>query len=430
MPSVEELVMMSPAEIERHAHALEVLRRQVEAATALMVQRVEDSATYVLDDHRKVADWGRATNNWSGPETSRLVKLGRAMRKLPDFTASALAGELGVAQMHATAQVAANPRVRQHLDDADSLFTSAGRDLPFDDFATVLRNWEELADEDGARQRHDRAVRDRSAAVRFVGERAYLDAQGPAFDGVMLQAVLERFADHEWKTEWDILAARHGDKMSAGLMLRTNAQRHFDALCRIFGAAAGSDEAGPNITIELVNDEATTERTLEKALGGNPEPIAPSHAPKRHCRDTRGRVLDPRAVVAASAIGEVRRVVYGADSVTLDMSRRRRLFTGPLREAVLLSAPRCTHLGCPVPGDRCEADHLIPWSKRGPTDIANGGPKCDHHNRNTHLRGVTTIRDAEGLWRTYRPDGTEIGWPILVTDLEHLHTAIDFLFAA
>lgn len=421
---------MSPAEIERHAHALEVLRRQVEAATALLVQRVEDSATYVLDGHRKAADWGRASNNWSGPETSRLVKLGRAMKQLPEFAVSALAGELGVAQMHAAAQVAANPRVRQHLADADELFTSSGRDLPFDDYATVLRNWEELADEDGARQRHDRAVRDRHASVNVVGERAYLDAQGPAFDGVMLQAVLEKFTDQEWKTEWDILAARHGDKMSPGLMLRTNAQRRFDALCRIFGAAAGGEHAGPDITVDLVIDQGTYERTLDAALGGNPAPIAPSYASKRHCRDARGRVLDPRAVVAASAVGEVRRVVYGADSVTLDMSRRRRLFTGPLREAVLLSAPRCTHLGCPVPGDRCEADHLVPWSKRGPTKVDNGGPKCDHHNRNAHQHGVTTIRDANGLWRTYRADGTEVGWPVLVTDLEHLQTAVQSAIAS
>lgn len=421
IPSVEELVTMSPADVERIAHELEVLERQAKAASALLVQRVEDSAVYVLDGHKKVADWGRASNNWSGAETARRVKLARAMKKLPEFAASALAGELGVSQMDEVAKIAANPRVREHLDDADELFTASARDLPFDDLSTVLRNWEALADADGARQRHDRAVLDRKASLNVVGERMYLDAQGPAFDAVIFEQVLQRFTDLEWQAEWDILSAIHGDAMSPAKMERTQGQRRFDALHRIFGAAAGSKDAGPEITIDIVIDQATYEHHLQKALGGNPEPIPPSYAPNRRCQDPRGRVLDPRTVVAASALCHVRRVIYGADSVTLDMSRRKRLFTGPLREAVLLSAPRCTYIGCPIPGDRSQADHLVPWSRGGPTDAKNGGPGCYHHNPLKN-NGTTTLRDAKGRWHTYRPDGTEIGWPIIRTNLQHIQS--------
>ena len=41
VPSVGELVMMSPVGVERVAHELEVVRRRVEAASALLVQRVD-----------------------------------------------------------------------------------------------------------------------------------------------------------------------------------------------------------------------------------------------------------------------------------------------------------------------------------------------------------------------------------------------------
>ena len=113
--------------------------------------------------------------------------------------------------------------------------------------------------------------------------------------------------------------------------------------------------------------------------------------------------------VMASFTGEVRRVVVDSAGVVVDMGRRQRLFTGSLREAVLLSGRRCTWLGCHVPGSVCQADHVLPWSNAGPTSTANGGPLCGYHNR-WKSRGYRTHRDPQGHWHHYRPDGTEIGW--------------------
>jgi hypothetical protein len=423
VPSVDELVMMSPVAVERVAHELEIVRRRVEAASALLVQRVDASGAYAADGHRGVGAWGRATNNWSGAEAAGMVKLAKAFRTLPRFAEAALAGELGVAQMHAIAKVAANPRVKEHLADADELFTTAARDLPFDDCSIVLRHWEELADADGAKARHDRAVLDRRASVHFVGERSFLDAQGPAYDGVIFEEVLAHFIDVEWRTEWELLAQVHGDQMHAGLMERTHSQRSFDALQRVFAAAAGSTQAGPAVTVDIVIDQATYENQLETMLGGDPTPIPPSHAPHRRCEDAKGRVVDPRAAVAASLVGQVRRLVVAADGVIVNMGRRQRLFTGASREAVLLSARRCTVIGCTVPGHRCQADHLLPAAWGGPTDSANGGPACRFHNPFKN-NGTRTIRDAKGRWHTYRPDGTEIGWPTIHTNLAHFTVSV------
>jgi hypothetical protein len=346
------------------------------------------------------------------------------MRFLPEFARAALAGELGVAQMHTIAGVASNPRVRDHLAGADELFTAAARDLDHTDLCTLLQHWETLADTDGAKARHDRAVRDRRASVHFAGERSFLEAAGPAYDGVIFDEVLQHFTDLEWQTEWDILAAIHGDAMHAGLMERTHSQRCFDALQRIFAtAAAGTDGTGPAVTVEIVIDQDTFEHQLDTMLGGHPDPIPPSHAVRRQCEDRQGRVLDPRAVVAATLVGQVRRKVINGEGVVLNLGRRQRLFTGPLRDAVLATARHCTHKGCLVPGHRCEADHLIPYSARGPTNADNGGPGCNHHNRWKN-NGSRTLRDAKGLWHTYRPDGTEIGWPTIHTTLEHANVAL------
>jgi hypothetical protein len=425
IPSVEEMVVMSPAEVERGAQELEVIRRQVVAASAMRALRVDQTSAHLADGHKSLAAWGRATNNWSPTETLQFTKLARAFKWLPHFAEAALTGAIGVDFMHAVAKLASNPRVRQHLADADQRFATAAVELTFEEFSVLLRHWEELADTDGARQRHDRAMHERHASVNFVGERVYLDAAGPSYDGVVISEVLDHYTDLEWQNEWDMLKAIHGDDMRPELMVRTHAQRRFDALLRIIHQAAdrpNADGDGPAVTVEIAIDQATYEHQLEEMLGGNPEPIPPSHAPDRKCHDRRRRVVDPRAAVAASVVGQVRRKVLGADSVVLDMGRRQRLFTGPLREAVLSSAAYCTYIGCRIHGHHCQADHLIPFARGGLTNARNGGPGCNHHNPWKN-NGTLTVRDAKGLWHTYRPDGTEIGWPNIRLRIDHPHVA-------
>jgi hypothetical protein len=420
VPDLDQLVMMSPADVEVAGQQLDYLYRVVVASNALMLQRVEASGAFHLDDHRNVAAWGRATNNWSNAEAARMVKLARAMKALPHFAEACLAGRIGVPQMHAVAAVSANPRVREHLDGADDLFVQSAEGLPFDDLVTFLRHWEELADTEGARSRHDRAVRDRRASLSFVGERAFLDAQGPVHDGMIFEDVLQRFVDLEWQLEWDMLAAVHGEAMHAGLMERTNQQRWFDALHRVFSAADGSKEAGARATINIVIDQATFEHELARIAGEQPAPLDPNvHAATRRCETADGRVLDPHAVTATALVAHVRRVVIGADGVVLNMGRRQRLFTGPAREAVLMAHRRCTRVGCNIPGSRCEGDHLVPYAQGGATDVVNGGPGCDPHNRGGN-KGFRVVRDARGLYHTIRPDGSEVGWPVFRTHVRAL----------
>ncbi len=45
--------------------------------------------------------------------------------------------------------------------------------------------------------------------------------------------------------------------------------------------------------------------------------------------------------MAATLVGQVRRVVMGADSVVIDQGRSQRLFTGSARLAVQLSSSEC-----------------------------------------------------------------------------------------
>ena len=211
----------------------------------------------------------------------------------------------------------------------------------------------------------------------------------------------------EFLADWEAGVAIHGERMSASLMARTERQRRFDAMLAVFAAAAGSGVlANFEPTVNILWDQASFEHTLEKALGGSPEPLDPS-VPHR-CETADGVQLDPFDVLVAAAVGHVRRVVLDSAGVVVDLGRKQRLFTGPLREILLALARHCFEPGCHHTPR--EVDHVLPYSQAGPTASWNGGPACGHHNRWRSRHGYTVRRDQHGHWHHYRPDGTEVGW--------------------
>ena len=194
-------------------------------------------------------------------------------------------------------------------------------------------------------------------------------------------------------------------------LVRTNAQRRFDALYAIFRKAATEDAAAGRSPVPLVNiviDLTTFEEELARMNGVDVPRADPATVMSRRCETMSGIPLDPADVVTAALIGRVRRVVFDTSGRVIDLGRRSRLFVGAAREAVLLADQTCIWPGCDIPANRCAVDHSIPWaSGNGATRPANGGTLCDHHNL-VKERGYTTRRNPNGTWHTIRPDGTEI----------------------
>jgi hypothetical protein len=266
--------------------------------------------------------------------------------------------------------------------------------------------------------------------------------------------VLRHYEHVEWLADWDEARGRLGDAATAADLVRTDAQRRWDALMAIAEAAAASEAARPGgsaIETTIVIDHATYQRELIRLTGADPGPIDPAdrdrlldvpgdvtpiHPSHHHrpiddelsddelsdqvtdqpvgyrCSSIDGWPIQPTEAVAIGLLGRFRRAVIGADSVTIDLGRRVRLFTGPAQLAVRLGSTHCGWTGCLVPTSECQTDHLHPWtpadgSPGGTTDPTNGGPLCGRHNRHKH-HGYRLHRDPNGTWHTYRPDGTEI----------------------
>ena len=91
----------------------------------------------------------------------------------------------------------------------------------------------------------------------------------------------------------------------------------------------------------------------------------------------------------------------------LDLGRERRLFTGPLRRALVLRDGGCAFPGCDRPPRWCDGHHVIHWADGGPTSLANAVLLCGHHHR--------LIHDARAGWTVHigaggRPAFVPPGW--------------------
>jgi hypothetical protein len=198
-------------------------------------------------------------------------------------------------------------------------------------------------------------------------------------------------------------------------MPRTPAQRRADAYAKVhvYAARALGEEGGPVVTTDIVIDDETFERETKKLLGESVEPDDPQREDFA-CHTLSGSVLPPRTAVANALLGHLRRCVIGADSVTIDLGRRR-LFTGYSRLAAQLQSDGCYWPGCHVKVSRCQIDHLTPHSDRGrdpttdrgggATNPHNGGAACGTHNRHKE-HGYTVSRRPDRSIQIRRPDGT------------------------
>ena len=384
---------------------------------AALVHVAAKRGAHRADRHSSVQSWVRALTNCSSTETSHLVRLGRLLAEIPECGERLYVGDIGVAQASEFARALRNLRCGDQLVEIAPTLLDHAAKLPFADFRLCVRRWAMLADPDGAYKERDAGHERRDASVHESDGGLHLRAEGgTAAVAAEMVEIFERFRTVEFLTDWDAAVAEHGSSANAAQLARCDAQRRFDALAAIFRAAAGAplDVRVPEPTVNFVVDQQTFEEHLARLFSGTddgPTRSAVVTDPMgRRCETVNGSLVHPDDIVAAAMVGHVRRVVYDAAGNVVDLGRRRRLFTGTAREAVMLQAKRCLWPGCEIPAGRCEADHLNPWAAAGPTAPTNGAPACRRHNRAKN-HGFTTRRDSSGNWHVYRPDRTELTDP-------------------
>jgi HNH endonuclease len=181
----------------------------------------------------------------------------------------------------------------------------------------------------------------------------------------------------------------------------------------VFRAAAdaeGSPVRRRPVVLNALADEFSLHDALARhGLALPPEPDSRLDPLDRRRETASGTPLLPDDLVAIALDHHVRSVIRNSAGVVIDYGRKRRLFTGPAREAALLTVQRCSRNGCSVPARHCQVDHLQGWVGGGRTDQDNACPTCQHDNRAKHELGLMVRRTPEGYLNWYRRDGSYLG---------------------
>jgi hypothetical protein len=100
-----------------------------------------------------------------------------------------------------------------------------------------------------------------------------------------------------------------------------------------------------------------------------------------------GQELSAETVRRLACDAQILPAVLGGAGQLLDVGRQRRLFTGPLRRALVLRDGGCAFPGCDRPPRWTSGHHLIHWSAGGKTALENGVLLCGRHHRVVHHDG-------------------------------------------
>lgn len=279
-------------------------------------------------------------------------RLTRGLDRLPDEL-SAAQRERVVAQLVEFAD--------EHGPDALSILANRAVEVVAPEVA-------EAADRAWLERREAEQARERYLALRQDPDGAWL-----------LQGKLTTTAGAHLRAQLGAVAA--GLRASAGAGL-SRGQALADALLVVLGHHAscgagprhGADRPRVTLTVSL----ATLQGSLGTAcLVDTDTPITAQQARRLAC---------DAGIVP---------VVLGGASEPLDVGRERRLFTGSLRQAVILRDRGCVFPGCDRPPADCEVHHKVPWWNGGETSLANAALLCPYHH---HLVEPDPHRSPESQW--------------------------------
>ncbi len=458
------LAGMSDAEVLAFCVDDERERRRAEGLIVHGLIELERRKLYTADGYRDLATWGQGAYRWQ-PEIARSRRnLAKLAITCPQVIEHLLTGRLGVDQAHLIGRAFRWPRVGIYVPMFIDEILEYARTMGYAEFAMRMREWRSLVDQDGPDPA--RAHRDRSASIAFTDHEFQFIVTGPNIDGVAFKELFVTYEQDEFEADWAICVDEWGDQARPDLMRRNAHQRRYDAFTGLISYVGRPvDDTEPDEVEPEPADPIDTEADTDDGAGAGAETTASAPASECSCRRDRrarrhrdpvqlvanividwrtymtvldsvmglqlqrdlrspfgpdrafshsidGIHIDARDAVLASLYGKVRLVVTDDDGVPMQMTSASRLFTGRMRDAVLMTAISCTHTGCGRPASECQVDHTVPWSEGGCTCTTNGNPGCRHHNIWRFLTGARVRRRRDGTWATYRADGTEVSPPL------------------
>ncbi len=335
---------------------------RLDAFATRITAGLDASGEWALAGARNCASYVATDTRLPMREARRRVRLGRNLRALPCTAEAFESGEISAAHAQALCSVRSD-RTEKHFERDEAMLVGYARDLRFEEFMRVLAYWEQHADPDGTdKKAEDRRARrdvrlDASYSGMYFG-RMTLDP----ISGSIVKAELDRLERQLFEADWTEASDRLGRDPQSFELSRSPEQRRADALVEMATRSAASPTDGrrpaPLFSV-LVDLDTLSGRVLELA---------------------NGVVLAPGDLACWLTRADIERAVF-MPGKRVEVSKQSRLFTGATRRAIELRDRRCTHPYCDETLERCQADHIVPYSEGGPTTQENGRLLCGFHNR-------------------------------------------------
>ena len=374
---------------------LERIRRQVDAATALLVAALPENRDSVTSLARE--------SGVSTREARRRRDVAAVVAAIP------LAGELLAGGALSAEHVAA--LIPMIGDAAAAAFAASAVDQSPEEVVRAVRQHRLDQGHGADTSRRQRAMR----SLRFLdGPEGMTGLHGllPPIEGATLKSMLAAIVDGHWRAE-------HPDRapMPGSHGRDAHEQRMADALLELagieaFGATDTGDGSGQN--------DATADPAHQESDAGGPEVPANELQRRRTSNARRARAAKPTVVIVFDVdkyqadmlgVGPVpvtetlfdlaRADLYysfvNMHGEILKFGRARRDPTPLQRLAVMARDRTCFFQGCNVPATQCEIHHMDEWLRdNGFTDIDALIPACDAHHDHVHLEKLIVQRERDG----------------------------------
>jgi uncharacterized protein DUF222/HNH endonuclease len=356
------------AELKGIRHAQDLLELEF-SATAAEFGRTEE---YEEQGSVSPIDWIRHHCRMSSSAVWGSMAVGQHLGELSRSVEAVENAEIGyshLALMARTAEALGGSATAAPFEETELL--EKAREFSVGRLWHFCRHLRHALDPDGFAAEQNRATEARSLKLSSCEDgtlllEGWLDTGG----GAVLRSALEPLA----------LANGDGDD-------RCRERRYADALVEVLSHLqdAGTLPQRPHLQVTASLD---TLRGVAGSPAGDME---------------YGLPVSAETVQRLACDGTITRVIFGPESVVIDVGRARRVVAGPTRRALNARDGHCKWPRCDRPASWSDAHHVIHWTKGGETDLSNMVLLCHRHHWMAHEGGWQLVRTGEGEILTVPP---------------------------
>ncbi|HZU80110.1 MAG TPA: DUF222 domain-containing protein [Acidimicrobiales bacterium] len=353
-----------------HRRSVELMQRTIarlQARQSQMLAAFVESKEWADDGAFDAAMWLATVCRVPKGKAREQIATARRLNQAPRFAEAWLAGEVNGDHFGVVRRLLKPPTEDHFVRDEEELLRHA-KTLRFEDFTRIVDYWRQHADPDGTEERELERQNRREVSLAASYEGMYLGRITlDPISGSIVFREHNRITEEFFQADWAEAKERLGHDPLVDDLRRTPAQRRADAL------------------VEMATRSATC-----PADGRRPAPlfsvfVGYETLHGRICELAEGIVLAPGSLLPWFDQAYVERAVF-TPSGRVEVSAAARFFSGATRRAIELRDRRCTYEFCDVPLERCQCDHVVPFSEGGPTTQENGRLLCPFHNRRRNPR--------------------------------------------